>query len=46
MLMLCGIIRKKKSRAHAGLRGLSGLRGVAVDRVGGVRTRALNATCV
>jgi hypothetical protein len=40
------IIRKKRSRAHAGLRGYRGMRGAAVDRVGGVETRAVKATCV
>jgi hypothetical protein len=38
-------IRKTKSRAQAGLRGSCGLRGVAVDRVGSVRTRVRNAIC-
>jgi hypothetical protein len=39
-------IRKKRSRTHVGLRGSRGLRGVAVDRVGGMETRVVKATCV
>jgi hypothetical protein len=39
-------IRKKRSRAHAGLRGYRGMREAAVDRVGGVETGAVKATCV
>jgi hypothetical protein len=39
-------IRKKRSCAHVGLCGSRGLRGVAVDRVGGERTRLRNATCM
>jgi hypothetical protein len=39
-------IRKKRSRAHAGLRGCRGMSGAAVGRVGGMETRAVKATCV
>jgi hypothetical protein len=39
-------IRKKRSRAHAGLRGSRGLHGCAVDRVGGAGTCSVKATCV
>jgi hypothetical protein len=39
-------IRKKRSRAHAGLRVWHGMRGAAVDCMGGVGTRAVKATGV
>jgi tellurite resistance protein len=45
-VVMSEVIRKKKSRAHAGLRGCHGMSGAAVDRVRGMETRTVKATCV